>query len=180
VIKYNTFLFLSFIICFFGATFFSSCSSNDVDGNEYKTVKQRRKALSNAMLDFNAARSIAEFQIIDSLAASWNWNSEKMTGGIVYEKIQHPDTSKIVEKGDTVSWHIKCSLINGLECYSLPSLRFVVGHSNQPQAFEELALKMHSGDSIRALIPSLMAYGTKGLHGQVPPGALLVLHVRQN
>lgn len=160
----------------------TSCSLKSSKDNGHLSAEERRKALSNAMLDFNAARSLAEFHIIDSLSVAWGWNSDKITGGIVYEKILEgeSDVSNLVENGDTVVWNIKVSLINGLECYSIPSLKYIVGHSNHPQAFDELATKLQRGDSIRALIPSLMGYGTKGLQGKVPPGALLVIQTSQN
>ncbi|PCJ81519.1 MAG: hypothetical protein COA49_05350 [Bacteroidetes bacterium] len=161
----------------------ASCSSKPSKDNGHLSVEEQRKSLSNAMLDFNAARSVAEFHIIDSLSIAWRWNSKKITGGIVYEKIleeEESNESSLVEYGDTVIWNIKASLINGIECYTIPSLKYVVGHSNQPQAFDELATKLRRGDSIRAIVPSLMAYGTIGVPSKVPPGALLVLQVRQN
>ena len=35
------------------------------------------------------------------------------------------------------------------------------------------------GDSVRAIVPSLQGSGNIGLPGKIPPGALLVLRVRQ-
>ena len=159
-----------------------SCNSDDRSQNEYVSLEERQQALSNAMLDYNAARLIAELDIIDSLSVSWGWTTEVISGGIVYEKVDVSnvqDNSSAVIEGDTVLWNVSVNLINGVKCFTLDSLQFVVGQANQPSGYEALALNTLRGDSVRALVPSLMGYGTKGVPGKIPPGALLVLNVRQ-
>ena len=159
-----------------------SCNTKDRKKDKFDSIEERQKALSNAMLDYNAARLQAELEIIDSLSTAWGWSVEKISGGIVFEKVSDSasqnDMTSVVE-GDTVMWDMSASLINGVECFTQDSLQFVVGHSNQPIGFEEIASNILRGDSIRAILPSLMGYGIKGIKGEVPPGALLVLKVRQ-
>ena len=158
-----------------------SCNTKDRKKDKFDSIEERQKALSNAMLDYNAARLQAELEIIDSLSIAWGWSAEKISGGIVFEKVvseSQNDMTSVVE-GDTVLWDMSASLINGVECFTQDSLQFVIGHSNQPIGFEEIALNILRGDSIRAILPSLMGYGIKGMKGEVPPGALLVLKVRQ-
>ena len=158
-----------------------SCNTNERQKDKFDTIEQRQKALSNAILDYNAARLQAELEIIDSLSIAWGWSAEKISGGIVFEKVDSEsqnDMTSVVE-GDTVLWNMSASLINGVECFTQDSLQFVIGHSNQPIGFEEIASNILRGDSIRAILPSLMGYGIKGIKGEVPPGALLVLKVRQ-
>lgn len=169
-------LFAAFILTI------QSCNSNDRSQNEYGTLEERQQALSNALLDYNAARLIAELDIIDSLSISWRWTTEVISGGIVYEKLDisnvHDNSSSVIE-GDTVHWNVSVNLINGVKCFTLDSLQFIVGRANQPSGFEAIALNTLRGDSVRAIVPSLMGYGTKGVPGKIPPGALLVLNVRQ-
>ena len=159
-----------------------SCATDDRSQDEYGARDQRQLDLSNAMLEYNAARLTAELQIIDSLSVAWGWSSEVISGGIVYEKVeasrQHLPSVHVYE-GDTVLWDVSVSLINGIQCFSLESLQFVVGSAVQPSGFEAIATKTLRGDSVRAMVPSLMGYGIRGLPGKIPPGALLVLRLRQ-
>ena len=134
------------------------------------------------MLEYNAARLIAELQIIDSLSVAWGWDTEVIPGGIVYEKVEaspeHVPSVPVIE-GETVLWNVNVSLINGVTCFEVDSLQFVLGSASQPSGFEAIASHALRGDSVRAIVPSLQGYGNIGLPGQIPPGALLVLRVRQ-
>jgi hypothetical protein len=141
--------------------------------------------LSKAMLEYNAARLIAELQIIDSLSVAWGWDTAVIPGGIVYEKVEaSPEhvssvSSVPVIEGETVLWNVHVSLINGVTCFEMDSLQFVLGSASQPSGFEAIASHALRGDSVKAIVPSLQGYGNIGLPGQVPPGALLVLRIRQ-
>ena len=134
------------------------------------------------MLEYNAARLIAELQIIDSLSVAWGWDTEVIPGGIVYEKVEaspeHVPSVPVIE-GETVLWNVNVSLINGVTCFEVDSLQFVLGSASQPSGFEAIASHALRGDSVRAIVPSLQGFGNIGLPGQIPPGALLVLRVRQ-
>ena len=61
----------------------------------------------------------------------------------------------------------------------MDSLQFVLGSASQPSGFEAIASHALRGDSVRAIVPSLQGYGNIGLPGKIPPGALLVLRIRQ-
>jgi hypothetical protein len=134
------------------------------------------------MLEYNAARLIAELQIIDSLSVAWGWDTEVIPGGIVYEKVEgspeHVPSVPVIE-GETVLWNVNVSLINGVTCFEVDSLQFVLGSASQPSGFEAIASHALRGDSVRAIVPSLQGFGNIGLPGKIPPGALLVLRVRQ-
>ena len=80
---------------------------------------------------------------------------------------------------DEIVFDIKVSLINGKECFSFDSLQFVVGHYSGAKAYEEIARFVSPGDSCRALVPSDLGYGVRGVPGVVPPGAMLLLEIRQ-
>lgn len=160
-----------------------SCATDDRSQDEYGARDQRQRDLSNAMLEYNASRLTAELQIIDSLSVTWGWAPVVIPGGIVCEKIvaSSEDVSSVpVLEGDTVLWDVSVSLINGVSCFSMDALQFVVGSAIQPSGFEAIATNALRGDSVRAMVPSLMGYGIKGMPGKVPPGALLVLHLRQS
>ncbi len=164
------------------ALFILSCNTNDRSQNEYGALEERQRDLSKAMLEYNAARLIAELQIIDSLSVAWGWDTEVIPGGIVYEKVEaspeHVPSVPVIE-GETVLWNVNVSLINGVTCFEVDSLQFVLGSASQPSGFEAIASHALRGDSVRAIVPSLQGYGNIGLPGQIPPGALLVLRVRQ-
>jgi len=159
-----------------------SCNTNDRSQNEYVSLEERQGDFSKAKLEYNAARLVAELHVIDSLSVAWGWNTEVISGGIVYEKVEasHEHVSSVpVIEGETVLWNVSASLINGVTCFVMDSLQFVVGSASQPSGFEAIASHTLRGDSVRAIVPSLLGYGNKGLPGQIPPGALLVLHLRQ-
>jgi hypothetical protein len=159
-----------------------SCNTNDRSQNEYVSLEVRQGDFSKAKLKYNAARLVAELHIIDSLSVAWGWNTEVISGGIVYEKVEasHEHVSSVpVIEGETVLWNVSASLINGVTCFVMDSLQFVVGSASQPSGFEAIASHTLRGDSVRAIVPSLLGYGNEGLPGQIPPGALLVLRLRQ-
>ena len=159
-----------------------SCNTNDRSQNEFGALEERKRDLSKAMLEYNAARLIAELQIIDSLSVAWGWDTEVIPGGIVYEKVEgspeHVPSVPVIE-GETVLWNVNVSLINGVTCFEVDSLQFVLGSASQPSGFEAIASHALRGDSVRAIVPSLQGFGNIGLPGKIPPGALLVLRVRQ-
>jgi hypothetical protein len=162
--------------------FILSCNTNDRSQNEYVSLEVRQGDFSKAKLKYNAARLVAELHIIDSLSVAWGWNTEVISGGIVYEKVEasHEHVSSVpVIEGETVLWNVSASLINGVTCFVMDSLQFVVGSASQPSGFEAIASHTLRGDSVRAIVPSLLGYGNEGLPGQIPPGALLVLRLRQ-
>ena len=159
-----------------------SCNTNDRSQNEYVSLEERQGDFSKAKLEYNAARLVAELHVIDSLSEAWGWNTEVISGGIVYEKVEasHEHVSSVpVIEGETVLWNVSASLINGVTCFVMDSLQFVVGSASQPSGFEAIASHTLRGDSVRAIVPSLLGYGNEGLPGQIPPGALLVLRLRQ-
>ena len=159
-----------------------SCNTNDRSQNEYVSLEERQGDFSKAKLEYNAARLVAELHVIDSLSVAWGWNTEVISGGIVYEKVEasHEHVSSVpVIEGETVLWNVSASLINGVTCFVMDSLQFVVGSASQPSGFEAIASHTLRGDSVRAIVPSLLGYGNEGLPGQIPPGALLVLRLRQ-
>jgi hypothetical protein len=183
----NIFLGHSVSVVFFAAIalFILSCNTNDRSQNEFGALEERQRDLSKVMLEYNAARLIAELQIIDSLSVAWGWDTEVIPGGIVYEKVEaSPEhvssvSSVPVIEGETVLWNVHVSLINGVTCFEMDSLQFVLGSASQPSGFEAIASHALRGDSVKAIVPSLQGYGNIGLPGQVPPGALLVLRIRQ-
>ena len=145
-----------------------SCNTNDRSQNEYVSLEERQGDFSKAKLEYNAARLVAELHVIDSLSEAWGWNTEVISGGIVYEKVEasHEHVSSVpVIEGETVLWNVSASLINGVTCFVMDSLQFVVGSASQPSGFEAIASHTLRGDSVRAIVPSLQGYGNIGLQG---------------
>ena len=75
---------------------------------------------------------------------------------------------------------IDVKLANGNHCFSDDSLHLIVDHFDGAQMFNVIAKNISCGDSCRALVPSYIAYGVRGLPGYVPPGAMLLVDVRQH
>lgn len=130
------------------------------------------------LLLINEQRAQKERQVIDSLSIAWSWDVDDDAGGVLVDIIERGGGVKN-ESEDEVLFDIQVSLVNGRECFSFDSLHFVVGHYNGARAFEEIARCLSPGDSCRALVPSDLGYGVRGVPGVVPPGAMLLLEIRQ-
>ena len=147
--------------------------------NELETV-----ALEDLLLEQNKLHYEKEIAILDSLSTTWNWNPDTLSGGILLERI--PSTNTAANSlnhnagGDTVVLKIDVKLANGNRCFSDDSLHLIIDHFDGAQMFDVIAKNISSGDSCRALVPSSIAYGVRGLPGYVPPGAMLLVDVRQH
>ena len=56
-------------------------------------------------------------------------------------------------------------------------LRFTVGVGQVIEGWDEGILLLHEGDKARLVIPSNLAYGTRGAGGVIPPNAPLIFDV---
>lgn len=119
------------------------------------------------------ARKEAE---LDKIAAGF----EKTESGLRYQFIQR-GTGTRATKGKKVSVHYKGQLVNGMEfdnSYKRKSpIDFVVGIGQVIPGWDEGIMLLQVGDKARFVIPSDLAYGSRGAGGVIPPNATLIFDV---
>ena len=163
--KHLTYILLSAVLI--------SCWSNPRPNNLNNTI-----SLDDALLEQSATRVDLEALVLDSLSDSWGWSHETLSGGVLLEKI-NANEGAFNTSGDTIVLDVEVSLVNGNNCFKEDSLFMIIDQSNVSQMFNIIAKRMHSGDSCRALVPSDLGYGVRGIPGVVPPGAMLLVDVKQ-
>jgi len=152
------------------SVFLSSCWENPKPG-KYDTV-----ALKDLLIEQKLKHQDREHAFLDSISNSWGWHVEKLTGGILVERYQSGEVAPIL---DLEVLQVSIALVNGNHCFSNDSLLISKGYYDGALVFEELSKILNPGDSCRALVPSEMGFGIKGVPGVVPPGAMLVVEAKK-
>jgi FKBP-type peptidyl-prolyl cis-trans isomerase len=120
-------------------------------------------------------RAKAEAQM-EKLAAGF----EKTSSGLRYKIIQKGDGPK-AEKGKTVAVHYEGSLESGQvfdSSYSRKQpIEFPLGMGQVIPGWDEGISLLQVGDKARFVIPSELAYGSRGAGGVIPPNATLIFDV---
>tara|TARA_B100000683_G_C12438150_1_gene534798 strand:+ start:691 stop:1194 length:504 start_codon:yes stop_codon:yes gene_type:complete len=150
-----------------------SCWSNPRPKNDTNSI-----TLEDLLLLKSEQRIKSEMLILDSLSQSMGWSAKALSGGILVENIIDKEGSLNVD-GDTVFMNVNVSLVNGNKCFANDTISLIVDHYDGAPVYNVLAKNMSLGDSCKALVPSDMAYGVRGVPGSVPPGAMLLVEVRQ-
>lgn len=105
---------------------------------------------------------------------------EKTDSGLRYQIIQNGDGQK-AEKGKTVSVHYKGQLPDGTVFDSSykrnQPIDFPLGMGQVIPGWDEGILLLKVGDKARFVIPSELAYGSRGAGGVIPPNATLIFDV---
>ncbi len=113
---------------------------------------------------------------MEKLAAGF----EKTDSGLRYQFIQKGD-GKQAENGKTVSVHYEGSLENGkVFDSSYPRkkpIEFKLGIGQVIEGWDEGIALLKVGDKARFVIPSDLAYGSRGAGGAIPPNATLIFDV---
>ena len=152
------------------SVFLSSCWENTKPG-KYDTI-----ALEDLLIEQKLKNQEREYAFLDSISKSWGWNVDKITGGILVERY---DVDEVGGDLDVEVLSVNVDLVNGNHCFSDDSLLIEKGYYDGALVFEELSKILNPGDSCRALVPSDMGFGIRGVHGLVPPGAMLVVEVKK-
>ena len=122
-----------------------------------------------------AIRAEAEAKM-ETLAAGF----EKTESGLRYQFIQR-GIGKQAENGKTVSVHYEGSLENGkVFDSSYPRkkpIEFKLGVGQVIEGWDEGIALLKVGDKARFVIPSDLAYGSRGAGGAIPPNATLIFDV---
>ena len=105
---------------------------------------------------------------------------EKTGSGLRYQIIQNGDGQK-AEKGKTVSVHYKGQLPDGTVFDSSykrnQPIDFPLGMGQVIPGWDEGIALLKVGDKARFVIPSELAYGSRGAGGVIPPNATLIFDV---
>ncbi len=104
----------------------------------------------------------------------------KTDSGLRYQIIQEGNGKK-ANKGDMVSVHYKGQLFDGTVFDSSykrkQPLEFAVGVGQVIAGWDEGILLLNVGDKARMVIPSELAYGSRGAGGAIPPNTPLIFDV---
>ena len=122
-----------------------------------------------------AEREAAEAKM-EQLAAGF----DKTESGLRYKMIQK-GSGKKAENGKTVSVHYEGSLESGkVFDSSYPRKKpidFKLGQGQVIEGWDEGIALLQVGDKARFVIPSHLAYGSRGAGGAIPPNATLIFDV---
>lgn len=122
--------------------------------------------------EFNANQQ----KLVDQMAAGM----QKTTSGLYY-KITKTTEGKAPKAGDVVAVHYAGKLIDGTEFDNSfkrnEPIEFPVGMGRVIKGWDEGILMLKEGETATFLIPSDLAYGTRGAGGVIPPNAWLVFDV---
>jgi peptidyl-prolyl cis-trans isomerase A (cyclophilin A) len=131
------------------------------EGSREQRLKEEKEAAAKAL---------------DELAAGF----EKTASGLRYQFIQRGD-GPTPTKGQTVSVHYKGQLVDGTVFDSSykrnQPIDFAVGVGQVIPGWDEGILLLSVGDKARFVIPSELAYGSRGAGGVIPPNAVLIFDV---
>ncbi len=121
------------------------------------------------------AKAKAEAEL-EKIAAGF----EKTASGLRYKIIQQ-GSGTAAKKGDMVSVHYEGSLDNGQvfdSSYSRKEpIAFPLGAGQVIPGWDEGIALLQVGDKARFVIPSHLAYGSRGAGGVIPPNATLIFDV---
>ncbi len=115
-------------------------------------------------------------ELLDKVAAGY----DETPSGLRYKILQKGDGKK-ANKGDMVSVHYKGQLLDGTVFDSSykrkQPIEFAIGVGQVITGWDEGIQLLQVGDKARLVIPSDLAYGSRGAGGVIPPDATLIFDV---
>ena len=122
------------------------------------------------------AQKAKQAKKLDKVSASF----QQTDSGLRYQIIQE-GTGQQAAAGQTVSVHYKGQLLDGTVFDSSykrqQPIDFVLGQGQVIPGWDEGVLLLKVGDKARFVIPSDLAYGSRGAGGVIPPDAALIFDV---
>ena len=143
------------------------------------------KTAPNA-LDLLAFQQL-QAQRMDSLieVSTSSWHHLQTTGtGIRWQKLDSTGSGVAIaalQEGTLLELHHRISLLDGhviTDWTDDGPMAFEPGSTDLPSGFHELIQLAHLGDSLRAMIPPIRAWGMSGLPPDIPQEAIIVLEMR--
>lgn len=134
------------------------------------------RSFNGAKAEREAAAKKAQEELLTSISEGF----EKTASGLRYQIIQKGNGVQ-AEAGKTVAVHYKGMFADGGEfdnSYKRGNpIEFPVGMGNVIAGWDEGIQLLKVGDKARFVIPSHLAYGSRGAGGVIPPNATLVFDV---
>ncbi|MHA6279883.1 peptidylprolyl isomerase [Salinimicrobium sp. CAU 1759] len=141
----------------------------------YNAVESFRQ-FNGAKAEREAAAKKQQEELLGELAQGF----EKTSSGLRYKMIAE-GSGKKAEKGKTVSVHYKGMLPDGTVFDSSykrkQPIEFPLGKGHVIEGWDEGIQLLKEGDQARFVIPSNLAYGSRGAGGVIPPNATLIFDV---
>lgn len=141
----------------------------------YKAVEAFRTFEGSRVKRAEAAKKAQE-ELLESVSAGY----DQTPSGLRYKILQKGNGTK-AQKGKMVSVHYKGMLLDGTTFDSSYARKepidFNVGVGQVIAGWDEGILLLHVGDKARFVIPSDLAYGSRGAGGVIPPNATLIFDV---
>jgi peptidylprolyl isomerase len=142
---------------------------------KYNAVESFRQ-FNGAKAEREAAAKKQQEELLGELSQGF----EKTSSGLRYKMIAEGNGEK-AEKGKTVSVHYKGMLPDGTVFDSSykrkQPIEFPLGKGHVIEGWDEGIQLLKEGDQARFVIPSDLAYGSRGAGGVIPPNATLVFDV---
>lgn len=141
----------------------------------YNAVESFRQ-FNGAKAEREAAAKKQQEELLGELSQGF----EKTSSGLRYKMVSEGNGKK-AEKGKTVSVHYKGMLPDGTVFDSSykrkQPIEFPLGKGHVIEGWDEGIQLLKEGDKARFVIPSNLAYGSRGAGGVIPPNATLVFDV---
>lgn len=161
--------------------------SFNVKMNKIQTIETAMKDYEEKMAQMQKDAAEAEIKytaIDDSLITDYasknNLNVQKTSSGLQYVVTQQGKGKK-PSAGDTVKVHYTGKLLDGTVFDSSVErgepIEFPLGEGNVIPGWDEGIALLNEGSKATLLIPSRLAYGTRGAGGVIPPNSVLLFEV---
>ncbi|MDH3381960.1 MAG: peptidylprolyl isomerase [Flavobacteriaceae bacterium] len=145
------------------------------NATNYNAVEAFRTFEGSRIKRADAAKKAQE-ELLESVSASY----DQTESGLRYKILQKGNGTK-AQKGKMVSVHYKGMLLDGSTFDSSYArkepIEFNVGVGQVIAGWDEGILLLQVGDKARFVIPSDLAYGSRGAGGVIPPNATLIFDV---
>ena len=146
-------------------------------------AEQKTRPSKKDLIEFHRQRAQEMDSLIDAKTAQWQSVTRSGTG-IRSERLDSmpgaPSVAEL-ETGTVLELHHKFSLLDGriiTQWKEDGPLAFEPGSTDLPSGFHELIGQAHIGDSLRALIPPIRAWGMSGLPPDIPQEAIILVEMR--
>lgn len=155
------------------ALFCYACASNE----PREPVKQLApSAESIALAEVNRQLTEQEKDSIEVMIGRKDWRMNYHPEGY-YSMVITKGQGKKIKENAAVELLCKVQLLDGTLCYEQQRRAFIVNKTNEIAGLHQGLLNRRSGDKLRFVFPSHMAYGLLGDRDQIPPRAGLIFEV---
>jgi FKBP-type peptidyl-prolyl cis-trans isomerase len=145
------------------------------NATKYNAIEAFRTFEGSRLKRAEAANKAQE-DLLESVSAGY----DKTNSGLRYKILQQGNGTQ-AQKGKTVSVHYKGMLLDGTTFDSSYSrkepIEFTLGVGQVTSGWDEGIQLLKVGDKARFVIPSDLAYGSRGAGGVIPPNATLIFDV---